>query len=178
MVETEWFMIKKDKEAPGINGGKGFQRKDLPYFIDRKTFDLLESRAAFYTYSGRADFDDFIFEPTFMISDRYETVFQLLEPDMEFISINLIDEKGKETMPTPVYMVPYLACTDAIHENSKIIHGRADKLVLKRDTLSGRRIIHCHLPADDIWLFSLEAAECILRRGPIGIGFERVVDYV
>ncbi len=174
MVETEWFRIMKDRNAVGINGKKGFQRKNFPYFIDRETFDNLESGVAFYEYSGRADFEDFIFEPTFMLSDRYETLFRLLEPEIGFVSINLIDEKGKEKMPAPVYVVPYLPCIDAIHPTSKIIQGKAQKLVLKRDVLAGRRLAHCHLPADDIWLFSLEAAECILRRGPIGIKMEKV----
>ncbi len=178
MVDTEWFRICRDKTALGIKGKKGFQRKNLPYFIDRNTFDSLESGVAFYEYSGRKDFDDFIFEPTFMFRDRYENIFQLLEPDMEFISINLIDEKGKDKMPAPVYILPYLSCTEAIHQKSTIIQGRAKRLVLKREALAGRRIAHCHLPADDVWLLSLEAAECILRRGPVGIELERVVDYV
>ena len=178
MVDTEWFRIYKDRAALGINGKKGFQRTDFPYFIDRETFDSLESCAAFYEYSGRKDFDDFIFEPTFMLSERYEELFKLLEPDLEFESINLIDEKKKEKAPAPVYMLPFLPCTEAVHNNSKIVQGKAESLVLIREALAGKRIVHCHLPADDIWLFSLEAAECILRRGPIGIGFKKVVEYV
>ena len=96
MVETEWYRIKKDKAALGIRRKKGFQRSDFSYFMDRKAFDALGTNIAFYEYSGRAEFDDFLFEPTFMLSDRLRTVFQLLEPEMEFHSVNLIDEKWQE----------------------------------------------------------------------------------
>lgn len=174
MIETEWYRIKKDRAASGIRGEKGFQRKDYPYFMDWKAFDALETRVAFYDYSGRAEFDDFLFEPTFMLSDRFRRLFQLLEPEMEFQSVNLLDEKLKEKAPSPVYWIPYLPCAEAIHPASRIVQGKAENLVLKRGTLEGKRVLHCHLPADDIWLISLEAAECILRRAPIGIGMEKL----
>ncbi|MBR0285271.1 MAG: hypothetical protein IJQ78_08710, partial [Selenomonadaceae bacterium] len=64
MVETEWYRIKKDKAALGIRGKKGFRHSDFPYFMNRKAFDALETNIAFYEYSGRAEFDDFLFEPT------------------------------------------------------------------------------------------------------------------
>ncbi len=174
MVETEWYRIEKDRAALGIRGKKGFQRRDYPYFMDRKTFDALETSIAFYEYSGREELDDFIFEPTFMLGDRFRTIFQLLEPEMEFQSVNLIDEKLKGKAPAPVYWIPYLPEADAVHPSSRIVQGRAENLVLKEAALEGKRVLHCHLPADDIWLVSLEAAECILRRAPIGIGMEKL----
>ena len=176
MIETEWYRIKKDKAALGIRGKKGFRHSDFPYFMNRKAFDALETNIAFYEYSGRAEFDDFLFEPTFMLSDRFRRLFQLLEPEMEFQSVNLLDEKLKEKAPSPVYWIPYLPCAEAIHPASRIVQGKAEELVLKRAALEGRRLLHCHLPADDIWLVSLEAAECILRRAPIGIGMKRITE--
>jgi len=174
MFETEWFRIRRDKDAWDIKGKRGFSRGRYPYFMDRETFDLLDDSTAFYKNEGRKDFDDMIFDPTFMISDRFQLIFHYLEPAMEFNSVHLLDESQKEGIPAPLYWIPYLSCENAVHEKSVVIQGKAENLVLRKEALEDRRILHCQLPADDIWLFSLEAAECILRRAPQGIVMEKV----
>lgn len=176
MVETEWFWMTKDRDALGIKGSKNLTRKRFPYFMDRETFDQVEDGTAFYEYEGHGEYSDFLFDPTFMLSGRFHRIFHYLEPDMEFKSLHLIDENKMEKAPVPLYWIPFLPYIDAIHEASSVVQGKAMSLILRKDALEGRRIIHCRLPADDIWLFSLESAECILRRSPMGISMKKITD--
>ena len=176
MVETEWFWMMKDRDALSIKGTKSLSRKRFPYFMDRDAFEQLEDGTAFYQYEGHGEYSDFLFDPTFMLSGRFHRIFRSLEPEMEFKSLHLIDAGKMEKAPVPLYWIPFLTYTDAIHETSSVAQGKAMRLVLRKDAMEGRRIVHCRLPADDIWLFSLEAAECILRRSPMGIWMKKVLD--
>ena len=177
MVETEWFRLRRDRDASDIKGGRDFSRKRYPYFVDKEAFDALEDGTAFYEYTGQGEQEDFLFDPTFLIGDRFQTIFHYLEPDMEFKAVHLIDERRKEDAPAPLYWVPFLPYEEVVHETSEVVLGKAEKLVLRRDALGERRILHARLPADDIWLFSLEAAECILRRAPMGAWMTRIEEY-
>lgn len=174
MVETDWFWVTKDKEALGIKGTKNLSQKRFPYFMDREAFDTIEDGTAFYQHEDRGEYSDILFEPTFMFSDRFQRIFRYLEPEMELKSLHLIDQSKREKAPVPLYWIPFLSYTDAIHETSSVVQGKAERLVLKGKAMEGRRIVHCRLPADDIWLFSLEAAECILRRSPLGILLKKI----
>ena len=178
MVETEWFRVQRDRDAVDIRGAQDFTRKRYPYFMDRAAFDSLDDDTAFYEYAGRKEVNDMIFEPTFRVSDGFQSIFHYLEPEMEFKSVHLLDESRKEGIPAPLYWIPFLPFTDAIHENTRVLQGKAAELVLKKEALAGHRILHCRLPAEDLWLFSLEAAECILRRSPMGIGMAKVTKYL
>lgn len=170
----EWFRAQKSEDALGVRGKADFSRRKYPYFMDWSAFDGLTDTAAFYEHIGRLEYDDFLFEPTFMFSDRFQSIFQFLVPETEFKYVQLIDPQKTDKAPTPLYWIIYLPYKDIIHPSSDIILGKAHRLVLRKETLGEERIMHAKLPADDIWLFSLEAAECILRRSPMGLTFERV----
>ena len=168
MVQTDWFWIKKDPDAPTISDAAGFNRRNYPYFTDEISFEKIDDDVAFYSYGGFFIECDFLFEPTFLIHDNFQSLFKLLEPELQFKGVN------PKKFETPLYWLPYLPIIDAISEKSKIILGKPAKLVLKAEFLSKKKVAHCQLPAADIWLLSLEAAECLLRRQPIGIILEKV----
>lgn len=174
MIQGEWFWIKKNPDAVPINGGKNFDRKNYPYFIDEETFSKIEDGVAYYKRGSYFVPCDIVFEPTFLISEKLYRLFSLLEPEMEFKGVQLYEENLNKKLPMPLYWLPYLKISDAIHEKSEIIQGKPKKLVLKSEFLAEKRILHCKLPAADIWIISLEAAECLLRRQPIGIILEQV----
>lgn len=174
MVQSEWFWIKKDPDAPTISDAKGFNRKKYPYFTDEKSFALVDDEVAFYQYSGFFIESDFLFEPTFLIHDDLQSLFKLLEPNLQFRGVQLYAAQNRDKLSTPLYWLPYLPITDAISEKSRVIQGKPFELILKREPLEKKRVAHCKLPAADIWLLSLEAAECLLRRQPIGIILEKV----
>ena len=173
-MQTEWFWIKKDPDAPTISDAAGFNRKNYPYFTDKKSFDAVDDDVAFYRYGGIFIECDFLFEPTFMIHDNFQSLFKLLEPELQFKGVQLYAAQNREKLSTPLYWLPYLPIIDAISEKSKIILGKPINLILKSEPLAKKRIAYCKLPAADIWLLSLEAAECLLRRQPIGIILEKV----
>ncbi|MBQ7630232.1 MAG: hypothetical protein IJS81_08490, partial [Selenomonadaceae bacterium] len=108
------------------------------------------------------------------IHDNLQSLFKLFEPNLQFKGVQLYSAQNPKKFSTPLYWLPYLPITDAISEKSKIILGKPAQLVLNSKFLEKKRIAHCKLPAADIWLLSLEAAECLLRRQPIGIILEKV----
>ena len=174
MVNPDWFWIKKDPDAPTISDAAGFNRKNYPYFTDENSFEKVDDDVAFYRYGGNFIECDFLFEPTFLIHDNLQSLFKLFEPNLQFKGVQLYAAQNPKKFSTPLYWLPYLPTIDAISENSKIILGKPAKLVLKSELLAEKRIVHCKLPAADIWILSLEAAECLLRRQPVGIILEKV----
>lgn len=172
MIDTEWFWLKKDPAAPFVETA-GFDTNKFPYITDAESFARVEDGVVFYE---REKFSpcDILFEPTFLIIDRLQSLFKLLEPAIEYKGVQLYRKIKPAESPHPLYWLPYLPCVDAIGETSKIFQGKAIRLVINYSALRGRRVAHCKLPADDIWLLSLEAAECLLRRQPIGILLEKV----
>lgn len=174
MVSVEWFRLIKSEDALPIPQTENFTRQKFPYTMNKASFDKLEDMAVFYKHAGRIEYEDFLFEPTFMIGDYFQTLFHNLSPEMQFKSVIFLDAQKQENAPTPIYWVPYLPCGDVIHPDSEIVLGKVKNLVLQKEKLGEARIIHAKLPADDIWLLSLEAAECILRRGPMGITLSKV----
>ncbi|MBQ7476563.1 MAG: hypothetical protein IJT06_04120 [Selenomonadaceae bacterium] len=174
MVTAEWFWIKKDPDAPSISNAAGFNRKKYPYFTDEKSFDSVDDEVSFYQYSGFFIECDFLFEPTFLIHDNLQSLFKLLEPNLQFRGVQLYAAQNREKLSTPLYWLPDLPITDAVSEKSRVIQGKPFELILKAEPLEKKRLAHCKLPAADIWLLSLEAAECLLRRQPIGIILEKV----
>ena len=152
MIDTEWFWIKKDPAAPFVKT-TGFGKNKFPYFTDAEAFASVDDSVIYY---DREKFSpcDFLFEPTFLIIDRLKPLFELLEPAIEYKGVQLY----RKIYP----------------EYSKIFQGKVSKLVLNYSALRGKRVAHCKSPADDIWLLSLEAAECFLRRQPVGVLLEKI----
>lgn len=173
MVEGEWFLLQKDADAVDIYGIRDYFGQKYSYFMDDKAFQALDDGTALYSYDGRKDQCDLLFQPTFMISDRLQQIFHYLEPKMEFKALHLIDMEKKDA-PAPLYWIPYLAYEDALHGETVTVQGRSQDIVLRKEYLEERRILHCRLPAEDLWLFSLEAAECLLRRAPVGVWMRKV----
>ncbi len=177
MMQTEWFQIKKDPDAPGIADGGNFNRKNYPYFVDEKTFSKIDDAVAFY--SGKIIECDVLFEPTLLIHDRLQQLFKFLDPDLEFKGVQLYEISRREKAAMPLYWLPFLPTSKIISEDSLILLGKAKKLVLDSKFLeekifAGKRILHCTLPAEDIWLLNLDAAECFLRRQPVGVLLEKI----
>ena len=174
MIETEWFWIKKDPDAPSISDAAGFNRKKYPYFTDAESFAKVDDDVAYYEAKGNFLACDFLFEPTFLINDRLQSIFKFIEPKLEFKGVQLYSARNAEKSATPLYWLPYLEFTDAISETSKIVQGKPEKLIFKADALCEKRLVHCKTAASDIWALSLEAAECLLRRQPVGALLQKI----
>ena len=174
-MESEWFRIVKDNEAlnPKLSALRS-QPSALKFQIDNSTFEKIDDSVSYYKNLIYNLKNDFIFEPTFLISDRLQQLFSFLEPDIQFKGVQLYATNDQEGSSKPLYWLPYLQTVNAIHESTKTIQGKPIKIILRREFLKNRRVIHCTLPAADIWLLSLEAAECLLRRSPIGVSLEKV----
>ena len=170
MVEPVWFRLQRGETEDFAASVP----KNYPYYMDEESFNALEDDTSTYKFVGRRDFPDFLFAPIFMMSDRFQGIFEQLAPETAFKYLHFINDERKEELPSPLYWFPYLPACDALHKESVVVQGKAQQIVLKGEALEDNRIIHIHLPADDIWCFSLEAAECILRRSPVGISFEKV----
>lgn len=171
MTDTEWFRIKKDPDAPIANVA-GLVKK-FPYFTDAEAFAKADDVVVHYEQETFLACD-ILFEPTFLINDRLQPLFKLLEPAIAYKGVQIYRKFKPEAAPRPLYWLPYLPFTDAISSDSQIVQGKATKLVVKRESLREKRVAHCRLPADDIWLLSLEAAECFLRREPLGVVLEKI----
>ena len=173
MIQTEWFWLKKDPDAPKINGATGFDRKNYPYFTDAESFSKVDDAVSYY--SGGIILEcDILFEPTFLIHDNLQSLFRFIEPNLDFKGVQLYAEKNPDKSASPLYWLPYLEFTDAVSENSQIIQGKPVELILKAASLADKRLVHCKLPAADIWAMSLEAAECFLRRQPVGAILQKI----
>lgn len=177
MVERQYFRLVRDRQwgEAGILTEGNFNSRRYPYFMEQAAFEALDDGVAFYRGNGWIEALDFVFAPTFLIGDRFERIFHYLAPEIQMHGLQLY-EKGRETLGAmPAFWVPYLPFReDILHEATQVVQGKAEHIVLKGDVLGDARILHTRLPADDIWLVTLEAAECILRRAPGGVQLEPV----
>lgn len=177
MKMTEWFLLKKDSDVLTIQNAKNFDRKNYPYYIDEKIFAEIDDSVAYY--GGKIIECDILFEPTFLIHDRLQKLFEFLEPNLEFKGVQLYNIKNPKNFAMPLYWLPYLKISEVLSEKIEIVQGKAKKIILNKNLLESeeffeKRILHCKLPAQDIWLINLDAAECLLRREPVGIVLEKV----
>ena len=212
MIDTEWFRIKPDPDAPAVEVDC-FDAKKYPYFTDAESFAALDHSVVHYE---RDKFSpcDILFQPTFLIGDRLLELFKLLEPSMEFKGVQMYRKFKPADAPCPLFWLPYLPPVEikfthrqvvqdelsfvskkmgANRENQNIYCDSTDlhlgerkfnQRAVVQDELSfmskklpalyGRRVAHFRLPDEDIWLLSLEAAECLLRRQPVGIVLEKI----
>lgn len=153
LVKTEWFQMIADPELTAPVKPAGLINSEYPYFMEEKAFRRLEHKVASYHPQMGMECCDFLFAPTFMVSDRFQSLFQTMAPQMEFRNVTLLpDIDGSGAKPIH-YWVPFLPADDA-----------------------GKRV-RCQQGRDKVaWLFSLEAIESILRRAPLGIRFVQVED--
>lgn len=177
-IEQEYFWLKKDYDAPTIQNAKKFDRKNYPYFVDEKIFAEIEDSAVYY--EGKIIECDLLFEPTFLIHDRLQKLFEFLEPELEFKGVQLYSAENPKKFAMPLYWLPYLKISEVLSEKIEIVQGKAKKIILDKNLLEReefleKRILHCKLPAQDIWLINLDAAECLLRREPVGTDLEKVL---
>lgn len=144
------------------------------YKMDRQAFDLLPPFAvAYYTPEIGLEFCDFLQAPMLMISTKFQELFQLLEPGMQFKGVQIYPSAKEENQPVPVYWIPYLEPSDCLHVSSIIYDtGTIKEIVLKEAALADKPIIKARGPVEEFWFVSLAAAECILRREPLGVGLE------
>ena len=179
MVQSDWFRLKKDYSVQEFSGARFISQRNYPYLMTREAFDNLDDSATFYDYRGADGFPDFLFEPTFLIAERMQSILEILEPQFEFKVLQLLAEKNPIDSPKPLYLLPFLDFSDALHESTRTILGKVEgEIFLKKSALQRKRIVHAKLSAEDIWLFSLEAVEAILRRRPLGVTFERIVNII
>lgn len=153
LVRTEWFQMIADPELTAPVKTEGLLPHEYPYFMDEKAFRRLEHKVASYHPQLGMECCDFLFAPTFMVGDRFQTLFQTMAPRMEFRNVTLLPDIEGETAKPLHYWIPFLPADDA---------GQRIRCQQKRDKVD--------------WLFSLEAAESILRRAPLGIRFIQVED--
>ena len=119
MVFTEYFWIKKDPDARGMINAKNFTSQNYPYFIDEKIFSDIDDGVVFY--SGEASPCDILFEPTFLIGDRFKTIFEFIEPDLELKGVQLYKNIKPADFPAPLFWLPYLPCRDVLSSKSIIL---------------------------------------------------------
>lgn len=172
MIDTDWFRLKPDADAPAVEVAC-FDKKKYPYFTNAESFAEVDHSVVHYE---REKFSpcDILFQPTFLIGDKLLELFRLLEPAIEFKGVQMYRKFKPVDAPCPLFWLPYLPSVEAIGDKTQTVQGKAVRLSVKLSALRGKRVAHCRLPADDIWILSLEAAECLLRRQPVGIVLEKI----
>lgn len=151
LVETDWFRLVEDVALTAPVRPVGLSYRAYPYFMEEKSFRRLSHKLAAYQPQAGMEYCDFLFAPTFMVGDRFQLLFKWLAPEMEFCQVTLMPVPESAEAKPLHYWVPFLPIAAA-----------------------GQRI-RCQRQRDKVtWLFSLAAAESILRRAPLGIRFEPV----
>lgn len=153
LVKTDWFRMEADKELTAPVKPEGLSYREYPYYMEEKTFRRLGHKMAVYRPQAGMEYCDFLFAPTFMVGDRFQSLLQWLAPEMEFSNVTLLPVTEQADVKPLHYWVPFLP------PDSSGLRVRCQR---QRDKVS--------------WLFSLEAVESILRRAPLGIRFEPVED--
>lgn len=175
-MELQYFRLRQDKSVSNPIKFGPLDKNLYCYKMNQQAFNKLPIfNVAYYEKKIGLEFCDFLQAPMLMMSTKFQELFQLLEPQIEFKGIQVYPEGAETDMPVPVYWIPYLKETDCLHEASEIYGtGIAKTIVLKEIMLMDKPILKVKAPVEELWFVSLAAAECILRRQPLGVGLEPV----
>lgn len=176
-MNTPYFRLRMAKDIVKPPKFEKLPPGRYPYKMNGAAFNALDDLVvAYYLDSIGLQFPDFLHDPTFMVTTPQKKLFTLFDPALQFKGIQLYPQDiTRLDLPMPLYWIPYLAPTDCLHESS-IFYGTGivKQLVVDSRKADGRDILKVKGTVEEIWLVSLAAAECILRRMPLGAGLNLI----
>nr|WP_092067143.1 hypothetical protein [Dendrosporobacter quercicolus]NSL49714.1 hypothetical protein [Dendrosporobacter quercicolus DSM 1736]SDL50036.1 hypothetical protein SAMN04488502_10161 [Dendrosporobacter quercicolus] len=179
-MEREYFRLIQSKTASNPIVIQAIDREHYPYKMNQSAFAALEDLiVAYYQPDMGLEICDILQSPCFMIANRFRDLFALLEPELRFKGIQLypldFDAAAGLKSPAPLYWIPDIEPTWCLHPAARIYDtGIIEELVVKENAVRHKHILKVAGLVEEIWLVSLTAAECILRRRPLAAGLERV----
>ena len=141
MIDTEWFRIKPDPDAPAVEV-ECFDAKKYPYFTDAESFAALDHSVVHYE---RDKFSpcDILFQPTFLIGDRLLELFKLLEPSMEFKGVQMYRKFNPSDAPCPLFWLPYLPPVEIKFTHRAVVQDELSFVSQKRGANRENHNIYC-----------------------------------
>jgi len=121
-------------------------------FFQDKREQLKDTRIFYLNMKRNTTMMDYLESPVYLISDRMKRILELLEDDLEFKSVTLIDYGQKQQYDYHQMFFPRLDAGKIGHHN----------VFLLENSLSIHPVV------------SLEVVECLLRRKAVGIIFEEL----
>ena len=141
MIDTEWFRIKPDPDAPAVEVDC-FDAKKYPYFTDAESFAALDHSVVHYE---RDKFSpcDILFQPTFLIGDRLLELFKLLEPSMEFKGVQMYRKFKPADAPCPLFWLPYLPPVEIKFTHRQVVQDELSFVSKKMGANRENQNIYC-----------------------------------
>ena len=141
-------------------------------FFQDKREQLKDTRIFYLNMKRNTTMMDYLESPVYLISDRMKRILELLEDDLEFTSVTLIDYGQKKQYDYHQMFFPRL---DAISDNRAYYQSvEVEQLTLDAGKIGHHNIFLLENSLSIHPVVGLEVVECLLRRKAVGIIFEEL----
>ncbi|MCX7749289.1 MAG: hypothetical protein N2645_20715 [Clostridia bacterium] len=171
----DYFLLKQDeryKDVPHLH--QISKKMDVRYLNHQDVHKLEDTILLNVKATSESSYLDLLDRQLFIASDKLKKIMEKCQPDAVFKTIILIDPERKRQEK---YFLPVFERLDGLISNSGFAGEKSmmTKLVLKKESLKGKRIFCVSDGVKSMVILRLDAAESILRRYFTGICLERVL---
>jgi len=171
--DMEYFKITQKENIPNVV--RLMLRPRYPHMRKiafEKNDRLVKIATIFIRSTENSVFPDMFDVPTLIVSDRLRKLLEIYDNDIIFkcaVLSNLVDNEQY------VYFLTIVDSVDCAHKRSEFYgNGTLKKLVIDRNKADGNKIFRVKGVREHYIYVSLDVAESMLRRGFLGIHFEKV----
>ncbi|MFS0556145.1 hypothetical protein [Brevibacillus sp. 179-C9.3 HS] len=170
----DYFLLKQDERYSDVPLLLDVRKKIDSRDIHRERAHKITDPLILQIKSGvESSFLDILEYPLFLLSDKLKRLVEAYEPDTLFKLTPLID-LSRHLQKN--YYLPIFEEVEAVSAHSEFHRDNSQikKLVLKEESMRGKKIARIKESVKPLIIVRLDVAESILRRDMTGIRLERV----
>lgn len=135
-----------------------------------------ENSAGYYEYKSNVLIPDIVQNPTYMVSDIIQKVIEIYDSTISYKDIFIMPNNEKYlNKGVQMFHIPDLPRMDCIAEQAVILpNGAVQDIILNPAKVQNKDIFLVDHMAENIVIVSLRFMESVLRRGPLGVEFQKV----
>lgn len=135
-----------------------------------------ENSAGYYEYKKNVLIPDIMQNPTYMVSDIIQKVIGIYDSTISCKDIFIMPNDEKYlNKGVQMFHIPDLPRVDCMAQQAVILpNGGVQDVILNSTKVQNKDIFLVDHMAENIVIVSLRFMESVLRRGPLGVEFQRV----
>ena len=171
--DMEYFKITQKENIPNVV--KLMLKPKYPHqrkIAFEKKDRLTQIATIFIRSTENSTFPDIYDVPAFIVSDRLRKLLEIYDNDIIFKCAVLTNPRTNDQY---VYFLTIVNSIDCAHKRSEFYgNGSLKKLVIGKNKADGNKVFRVKGVREHFIYVSLDVAESMLRRGFLGIHFEKV----
>lgn len=171
----EYFLLSVSAQTRSVISPTSDNDETLLKGYNSKEFEQLPKfQVGYFRCNEDVEILDVLKEPTFLISDKLKSIFEVYEPNMEFKGVKLYSD-DVDNIQAHTYWVGDYFEVDSLHSSAEFYpNSWLKKLVLDEEKIIDKDIFKVANILETRIIVSLRVAESILRRKTLGVSLTKV----